>query len=302
MFRAWLSIASVTTHLRVHGHFDRARFEFRFGAYRVPPVDASTGTEGAAAVSGVTVHVEPTGTLLGSDVPHPGLRAFVAPEGIKFIRDDVTLWVPHSGDADVWLRGPVSHPRLGFDVDAGVLDTPLRVTTTLRLLASGRGALAHAAGFAADGDFGIAFLGESGAGKTTTARALPTAGVLSDDQVGLLRGGPGETNRAFIVATPFIGMHGHIAAPRRVPLRAIVLLERNARGRVVRVPRELALGRVLRSIPMYGKAKNVADNAVDFAMHLCATTPVFEGAPDLDGNALEWVESIRRASTDASIA
>ncbi|MFO0675457.1 MAG: hypothetical protein U0169_02910 [Polyangiaceae bacterium] len=291
MMRAELRIARVRTTLRVHGPFDVERFVARFGPY----VIADDGTSPTSVVSRarLDVRVEATGKVYATGVPHPGLRTWVTSTGTKFLRDDLALWVGDDGSADAWMRGPRSFPPLPHDVDAGILDTPLRVTTTLRLLASAEGVLAHGAGAVVRG-MGVAFLGESGAGKSTTARSLPKDTILSDDQVGLFPGAAAGAG-AVVASTPFVGMHGHVSPPREVPLAALVLLDRGRKGTFTDVPRARALPRMLASIPMLARTRAAASAAMDVATRLCDSVPVFEGSVDVAEGGTSFVDAILAA-------
>jgi hypothetical protein len=97
----------------------------------------------------------------------------------------------------------------------------------IETLAPAGGAVLHGCGVAANGR-GIAFLGESGAGKTTLARLWgrrPGVAVLSDDRLVLRRRG----GRFILYGTPWHG-EGRFAAPGGVPLERLFFLRHGAKN------------------------------------------------------------------------
>jgi hypothetical protein len=112
-------------------------------------------------------------------------------------------------------------------VDA--LQFPLDELLFLRLLAARGGIELHACGVVAPSGQGYVLAGQSGDGKTTSARlweGLPGATVLSDDRIVLRRGSEGTW---WMYGTPWHG-EAELAANSRAPLAGILLLARGERN------------------------------------------------------------------------
>jgi hypothetical protein len=101
--------------------------------------------------------------------------------------------------------------------DVLYLDAALRIALTL-LLAERGGLLLHACGFVR-GPRAFVLFGPSGAGKTTVARMVPPADVLSDEVVAVVPAGAGLTAHG----TPFYGDLG-VSNPRSAPVAALARL------------------------------------------------------------------------------
>jgi hypothetical protein len=275
-----LSIAGLRVRLRVTGPLDEARFRHRFGAYaRLTP-------DGYDAH--LRVHIQRTGPLVEVDAPYPGVKVYSNPEGDKFLREGLMLWVDRALAAEARVIGPDKFPPLPHDEDAGHADTPLRILTSLGLLRTGRGALFHASGYL-DERGAVLFAGPSGAGKTTLARLLPARGVLSDDQVALELSADGQYHLA---STPFVGMLGRTIPPCRGPLRAIVLLDRTRTGSLTLVPPAAALAPLLGCLPLYARQPADARRALQLLSGLVAAVPVLRGSPDLAEGAGPWLDRL----------
>jgi hypothetical protein len=122
----------------------------------------------------------------------------------------------------------------------------------------------HACGVAWEGR-ALLFCGQSGAGKTTTARLWrrhrPPADVLSDDRMIVReRGG-----RLWAFGTPWHGS-GRFASPRGLPLGAIYFLARGRRAAVVPMTPPVAASELFaRSFPPPWEAAGIAH-----VLSLCA--------------------------------
>jgi hypothetical protein len=284
VFRTHLTVAGLRLRLRVRGPFDVVRFRHRFGPYESP--------EPAALDGELLLHVEPQGKLLvPAGVPYPGVKIYGTPAGYKMLREGLSLWVGADGRAEGFVRGPEHFPPPPHEEDGGAAETPLRLLSSLLLLRSGRGALFHACGYA-DERGALLFLGQSGAGKTTLARQLPPGGALSDDQVALLGGPP-----ATLCSTPFVGVLGRTIPPLRAPLRAIVLLDQERRGRLLPLPpRERGVA-LLACLPLYTRDAALASSALALAAGLRGV-PAYRGSFSLDEGAMPWIERIHEVSSD----
>ncbi len=120
---------------------------------------------------------------------------------------------------------------------------PLDQVLTMYLLGR-RGLLLHAAGLAFE-DRGVAFVGVSGAGKSTISRlALDRPGwrVLSDDRV-IVRLGDGG---AELYGTPWPG-EAAIARNESVPIRQLLFLDQGPVNQTRPIARQEALGRLFRT-------------------------------------------------------
>lgn len=279
-----LSIAGVTHSLSVHGQLDEEAFFARFGHYL-------TSEQSAPSDARLRVFLDPHGKLIESaDVPYPGMKAFHTPGGVKLLRAGLSLWVSDTLVAEAHIKGPDRLIKSADETDAGPLDTPLRILTSLALLRSGRGALMHASGFA-DAERGLLFIGESGAGKTTLSTLLPEATVLSDDQVALLCADAGLR----VASTPFVGMFGKVIPPRSAPLRAIVALDRTRLGTVEPVPQQERAPSLLRCLPLYSRTSHDALAALDLVSRITSSVPMLRGSPALSQGAAPWLAAIDAA-------
>jgi len=113
------------------------------------------------------------------------------------------------------------------------LDYPLDEVLIANLLARGRGVELHGCGLIDSDGRGHLFVGQSGAGKTTTARIWEQhAGVgveiVSDDRV-IVRETQGELR---IYGTPWHG-EAELSSPRSAPLAGVYLLQQASNTEVV---------------------------------------------------------------------
>ena len=138
---------------------------------------------------------------------------------------------PGDASGTVFLD-PAFHPP---DEAADAMQFPLDELLFLRLLAARGGIELHACGVVAPSGQGYLFAGQSGDGKTTTARlwqGLPGATVLSDDRIILRRGTEGMW---WMYGTPWHG-EAELAANARAPLSAILLLARGEGNALETIP------------------------------------------------------------------
>jgi hypothetical protein len=150
---------------------------------------------------------------------------------------------------------PRFHPP-GEPVDA--LQYPLDELLFLRLFAA-RGAVElHACGVVAASGEALVFAGQSGDGKTTTARLWerePGAVVLSDDRIVVRRD---EAGALWAYGTPWHG-EAALAASRRAPLAAVLVLTRGERDTLAPLPPAAAFSLLLaRSFPPFYDAEAMA--------------------------------------------
>ena len=298
MFQARLRIARVPVALRVHGPFRPDHFEHRFGPYAdrdEPPGRAASSElaspEGAAAPAAfsLTLWLELLGKNLATEVPYPGVKAYVTPGGVKLLGSGLSMWLsPADGRAEAFVSGLLRLPPPAFDEDAGPADTPLRILVTHSLLEREQGALVHACGLIHRGR-GVLLIGPGGAGKSTSAGLARPGQVLSDDQVALLAD-PG--GRLMLASTPFVGMYGRVLPPTEVPLAALVVLDRHRAGRLEPLERFDALRAFLGCLPLYTRTPQTATYALGLAELVARVVPLWKGAPRLGSPLEDWLEGL----------
>jgi hypothetical protein len=159
------------------------------------------------------------------------------------------------GDEGLVFLNPAFHAP-GEPVDA--LQFPLDELLFLRLLSARGGIELHACGVVAPSGQGLVLAGQSGDGKTTTARlweSLPGATVLSDDRIVLRPAGGG---RWWMYGTPWHG-EAELASPRRAPVAAILLLARGERNALLPLaPAEAASALLARAFVPFHDASRMA--------------------------------------------
>src|SRR5437588_3052745 len=114
------------------------------------------------------------------------------------------------------------------------LDYPLDEVVVAHLLGRGRGVELHGCGIIDRDGRGQLFVGQSGAGKTTTARVWLADGhydIVSDDRV-IVRNVDGEWR---MFGTPWHG-EAELSSPQSAPLGAIHLLVQAQRTELVSLP------------------------------------------------------------------
>jgi hypothetical protein len=130
-------------------------------------------------------------------------------------------------EGEVRLHRPYFEERAVYP-----LEYPLDELLMLNLLARGRGAEFHSCGVVDGNGEGRLFLGQSGAGKTTTARLWeafePGAEVLSDDRIILRKE---EDGRFYMYGTPWHG-EAELSAAGCAPLKGIYFLRHGTENRL----------------------------------------------------------------------
>jgi len=167
------------------------------------------------------------------------------------------------------------------------LEYPLDELLMVNLLAQGRGVEVHACGVQDSDGQGYLFLGQSGAGKTTTARLWQKeAGiqVLSDDRIILRR----LEGKIWMYGTPWHG-EAELASPMRTPLTQIFLLRHGQKNAAVRLGGSEAVARLMACsfVPFYSPAG--LDFALSFFEQLIKVVPVSELQFVPDERAVEFV-------------
>src|ERR1051325_3321826 len=130
-----------------------------------------------------------------------------------------------------------------FEGDVDALQYPLDEVIVANLLGRGRGVELHGCGVIDERGRGRLFVGQSEAGKTTTARlwlARGGAEVVSDDRV-IVREVDGQWR---MFGTPWHG-EAELASPRSAPLDAAFLLHQASPTRAIGITRAEAAARLL---------------------------------------------------------
>jgi hypothetical protein len=133
--------------------------------------------------------------------------------------------------------------RCAMDGEVNALEYPLDELLFMHWLPTRRGVIVHSCGVVDADGRGYLFVGQSGAGKSTTARLwLKGRGVtiLSDDRIVVQ-----ERNGVFWMSgTPWHGEAG-LAAQGSVPISRVFLLAQAPTGKLDDVPRPVATARLL---------------------------------------------------------
>jgi hypothetical protein len=167
-----------------------------------------------------------------------------------------------------------------FDGAVDALEYPLDEVIVAHLLARGRGVELHASGIIDGAGRGRLFVGQSGAGKSTTARLWMDADdveIVSDDRV-IVREAGGEWR---MFGTPWHG-EAALSSPASAPLDGVFLLQQAAATRLVDVePAEAAARLFACTFPLFHDGRALAFT-LDCIERLVAAVPVrvLEFTPD----------------------
>jgi hypothetical protein len=167
------------------------------------------------------------------------------------------------------------------------LEYPLDELVMMNLLTLGRGVEVHACGVEDSDGRGYLFVGQSGAGKTTTATLWHKAHgiqVLSDDRI-ILRCLEG---RIWMYGTPWHG-DAQLACSTRTPLSQIFFLGHAENDEVVPVRPPEAVARLMACsfVPFYNAS--ALDHVLAFFEHITKTIPCGELRFAPDERVLEFV-------------
>lgn len=189
-----------------------------------------------------------------------------------------------------FTRGEVRIERQYFAPSELVypLEYPLDELLAIHLLAQGRGVEVHACGLVDDSGRGLLFLGQSGGGKTTTARLwekVPGVKILSDDRIILRKAG----GRMYMHGTPWHG-EAELAAPEKAPLSRLFFLHHGARNYLQPQAKALAVARLFSCSfpPFYDPAG--LDFTLSFLSELVEAVPSCELSFVPDRSAVEFIQ------------
>jgi hypothetical protein len=153
------------------------------------------------------------------------------------------------------------------------LHYPLDQLLTMLVLASRGGCIVHAAG-AARGGRGVAFVGRSGAGKTTLMSLLDGRGDLrrlSDDRV-IVRTGDGGTR---LHGTPWAG-EGMVASHGDSALAALVFLHHGEQDLLEPIAPSTAVERFLPTVSVPWFDADLMTGCLDTVDRVVRTTPTYD--------------------------
>jgi hypothetical protein len=205
------------------------------------------------------------------------------------------------------LRGPIPYAEAWFAPGFGLgkvvlrrsafqeraplypLEYPLDELIMINLLAGGLGVMVHACGISDAGE-GLLFVGQSGAGKTTTARLWQAPGeakVLSDDRI-ILRAGAGEVR---MYGTPWHG-EARLALPDRAPLRRVFFLRHGPENRLVELGKAEVVSRFMACsfLPFY--RRDAMEFTLGFFEDLASRTPCYDLSFAPDETAVSFVQRL----------
>jgi len=139
-----------------------------------------------------------------------------------------------------------------------------------------RGVVAHAAGFVLPGGGGVLCPGVSGDGKSTLARTMLAepghrATVLSDDRVAVTN----EHDGPRLWGTPWHSS-AETASPLDAPFEAIVFMGRGRGAELARLPKRIALRRLLRTVAIPFWDSDATAFALATVDRIISDVPAFE--------------------------
>lgn len=185
--------------------------------------------------------------------------------------------------------GQVRLHRPYFPTDGAVypLEYPLDELLIVNWLARGKGVELHACGLVDSAGRGHLFVGQSRAGKTTTARLWQNREgieILSDDRIIVRK----REGRLWIYGTPWHG-EARLASPSGAPLTRLYFLKHGQENELAEQRPAETVGRLLAAsfVPFYDAA--AMEFTLDFLNQLAADIPCRELRFVPDATAVEYV-------------
>ena len=184
---------------------------------------------------------------------------------------------------DDFTRGTI---RCSLTKPFDPLEYPLDELLVANLLGRGRGVELHGCGVVGHDGRGHLFVGQSGAGKTTTARMWgdDAREIVSDDRV-IVRE---EDGRLWMHGTPWHG-EAELASASRAPLAGVYLLTQAKENELRELPPAVAVARLFGcTFPPFHNAAAI-DFTVSMLERIVSNVPVREFRFTLDRAALELI-------------
>lgn len=199
-------------------------------------------------------------------------------------------WVVRLHRARAEFDLPRQCGRLQGPMTPHTFDSLLRILLTLLLLEKD-GLLLHAATLERGGT-ALAFLGRSGAGKTTLARLAGSRQVLTDE-ISLVRLVEGEP-RAY--GSPFWGEMAGAGRPADLPLRAFHVLVKDQRNFGERLGETEAVKALLLHTLFFASDPELSERLLHLATRWAACVPVYRFHFVPDPSAWEALRKTREES------
>ncbi len=169
---------------------------------------------------------------------------------------------------DVYMR-----PYADDSSSRDPLGYPFDELLMVNYLAQGRGIDIHAFGVVASDSFGMAFVGVSGAGKSTSANLWKSRNVklLCDDRIILRK----QEGGFWLYSTPWHG-DAKIATPGKAPLRSLFFLKQAKDNRIVSLnPIDAATRLMVCCFPTFYRVTGM-EFTLDFITELTQEVPCYE--------------------------
>ena len=183
------------------------------------------------------------------------------------------------------------HPYFHYNQPIYPLEYPLDELLLTNFLALGRGVEIHGCGVVDSLGRGHLFVGQSGAGKSTTARLWenePNITILSDDRIILRK----TENVIWMYGTPWHGDAG-LASPARVPLTTIYFLEKGQKNELIARKPADSIGHLFAcSFPPFYSREGI-DFTLAFLEDVAKKVPCYELMFKPDKHVVEFIQEER---------
>jgi len=285
----WLSIGDLTLRLTADDH------------RLVAPIGASSAFVRSPGPADITIEaswgdtlVEPPGTVLFES--GASWRLIRTADQLVFtcrssLREPQTYVIARFAD-DRFTHGTVTLDAQHFPdptLPAFSLDYPLDELVWVHNLAQGRGVELHACGVLDRAGRAYVFAGQSGAGKSTTARFWERAGftMLSDERVVVRT----DRNPPIVFGTQWHG-DAEIASPASGPLGAVVLLRQATAHSAVKLAPPAAAAQLVSCafLPFYDPG--AVSHTVDAVERIVASTDVSVLSFAADPSVVDFVTKL----------